>query len=175
MNKLMLACALCFVLAGCGDDKKAGNPFEGMPGMPGGTSTADMMKGGGTVKLTDEMMERYVAAVKALKDIDTPGEAMLARYKFSTQQWVQVSMIIGTSTARSAMSGARPQLEKQLAEMKQRLAQAGPDEKAMFELQIENLEAQLESMKDVGEANDIDKHNMEVLERWKDRLDAAGY
>jgi hypothetical protein len=145
-----------------------------MPGgMPSGMSSADLMKGGGTVKLSDEMMERYVSALKALRDVDTPGEAMLARYSFNTQQWLQISVIIGTSAARSVMSGSRPRLEKQLTELKQRLDQAGPEQKAMYAAQIQGMEAQLENMKGVGEANDIDKHNMEVIERWKDRLAAA--
>jgi len=171
MKKLALVVTLCLAFAACGDDKDPGKAFEDATG----GSAEDILKTGGKIELTDEMMERYVKLVKELKGLDgRPGAALLARYHFDLKQWLGVSMIIGSSAARSAMSGIRPKLEEQLKVLKEKLSTASEDQKAMYEAQIEGLEAQLESLGDYGEANEIDKHNMEVIERWKDRIEAAG-
>jgi hypothetical protein len=194
MKTLTLATVLCLVLAGCGEDKSPGNPIEdaargnnpagmpmGMPtgmapGMPGGLPTGlpgpDMLKKGGTIKLTDDMMKRYVELVTELKGVNAPDAAMLARYKFNMQEYLGVGMIIGSSTARSAMSGVRPQLEKQLAELRAK-RDAGKQPDPMVDRQIKMIEEQMKALGEIGEPNEVDAHNVEVVERWQERIDAA--
>lgn len=197
MKKLVLVTAVCLLLAGCGDDKDPGNPIEdamrgktpagmpsgmptGMPpGMPGGLPAGvpgpDMLTKEATVKLTDDMMERYVAAIKELGSTDgMPSAALLTRHKFAMPQWLAINQIIGASYARTGMSAARPAMEKRLAELKKQLASADATQKPMVEMQIQVIESQLKAMPAVAEANDVDKHNMAVIERWKDRIQKAG-
>ncbi len=195
MKTLTMATVLCLMLAGCGEDKSPGNPLEdaargqnpagmpmGMPtgmapGMPGGMPTGlpgpDMLTKGARIKLTDEMMERYVSVLGELRNVKSPGAALLARHKFDVQEWTSLSMIIGGSYLRTSMAGSRPELEKQIAVLKARIASAGAEEKPMLEAGLRGLEAQMKAVEGFGEANEIDKHNMEVLTRWKDRVEAA--
>ena len=83
-------------------------------------------------------------------------------------------MLVGTTMARTTISNERPRMEKDLADAKERLAAASTDdEREMIKLQVQGLEAQLESVKGFGQANDIDRKNLEVINRWKDRIEAA--
>ena len=195
MKCLLTVGAVCLLLVGCGEDKDPGTPIEdamrksspsgmpmGMPtgmapGMPGGLPTGmpgpDMLTKAASIKLTDEMMERYVKVLGELQNVKSPGAALLARYKFNTQEWTSLSLIIGGSYVRTSMAGSRPALEKQLAGLKTQLAEAGAEDKPMIEARLRALEAQMKAVEGFGQATEIDNHNMQELERWKDRVKAA--
>lgn len=178
--KAHLAVLVAFTLcSACGDSgSSSSNPF-GQPGMPAGfpadaSSIEDMMKGGGKIQLTDEMMQGYVDVLRELKDVKTPAAAMLARYKLDLVKWGQISMVVGTSMGRAMLSDARPRMQEQLAKAREQAANATNDsQRQIAEMQVQALEKQLEGLKDIGEANDIDRKNLEVINRWKDRLEAA--
>ena len=169
MKSLLAVFVLGSLCLGCGND--SGSP----PGFPtDATSVEDMMKGSGTIELTDNMMEGYVEVLKQLKEVKTPTAALLARYKLDLVKWGQLSMLVGTTMARTTISNERPRMENDLADAKERLAAASTDdEREMIKLQVQGLEAQLESVKGFGQANDIDRKNLEVINRWKDRIEAA--
>jgi hypothetical protein len=147
-----------------------------MPGgMPTGLPGPDMLIKTGTVELTDDMMERYVALVEELGSATKmPTAALLARHKFALPQWLALNQIIGGSLARSSMSGIRPKLEKQLADLKAERGTAPEAKQRILDAQIKGLEAQLKALGGIAEASDIDRRNMEVFERWRDRVEAAG-
>ena len=74
MKSLLAVFVLGSLCLGCGND--SGSP----PGFPtDATSVEDMMKGSGTIELTDDMMEGYVEVLKQLKEVKTPTAALLAR------------------------------------------------------------------------------------------------
>lgn len=179
MKTLLAALLLGSVCTACGDDRGAPSDPFGRPGMPSGfptdaTSVENMMKGSGTIELTDDMMQGYVEVLKQLREVKTPTAAMLARYKLDLVKWGQLSMLVATTMARTTISNERPRMEKDLADAQDRLAAAGTDEeREMIKLQIQGLEAQLESVQEFGQANDIDRKNLEVINRWKDRIEAA--
>ncbi len=176
MKQLLFALVACVVLAGCGDDSSS---ISGLPGgVPGPTHSdawKDMMTAGGKVKLTDDMMQRYVDLIQELKGADKPSAALYAKYRFNAMEYVQISQIIGTSTVRTGFADAAPKMKESLEKMKTRRdAETNPQMKAMLDKQIDAMEKQLGTMGGVGAANEVDRHNMAVLERWKDRLKAAG-
>jgi len=181
MKKLVLVCALLLIASGCGDDKKPsddalGDVMNGKSpsGMPTPESMQDVFKNAGKIKLTDDMMKDYVAMLSELKGVRTPGAALLAKYHFTAQKWVKIAMIIGTSKARVGVTDALPKLDAQIAKLKAKRDAAPPEQRAGYDRTLQMMESQRSALGGMGHANDIDRENAAVYERWKDRVEAAG-
>ena len=174
MKKLLLPFVLCLAIAGCGDDAPSSS---GLPDATHPDAWKDVLSEGGKIRLTDDMMERYVGLIRELKSAAASGgPALYAKYKFNALEYARISQIIGTSTVRTSMTDAAPQLQKTLDAMKaRRAAAATPQMKALLDQQIKAMQERLGGPGTIGSANDVDRHNMEVIKRWRDRLKAAGH
>lgn len=196
MMRTLLACLLAVACCACGDDPAKGpkgpledlmrgNPqvpgFPGMPtGLPGmtpGTGPTDFLQLG-KIELTDEIMASYVEVVRAFADMkgQTPSLQVLQAHSLDLQRWAAVSAAI----ARSHMPSARDSLgglEKQLASARARLATAPEAQRAGLQQQVDAYERALEQARATlpeEEPDDVDRRNYEVVQRWMDRIKAAG-
>ena len=178
MLRIGIMAMLVLVLAGCGDDgeKLLTRDGAGLPGLggnlPSGEEFSDLVTKSGKIELTDEMMERYVGLMEALAGVETPTQALLARYKFDWQQWAGLSALIWGSQSRVALEDSRAGIEEALAEARAEVASATGVEKQMAESRIKAYEAQLANMGEIAGASEVDRKNVEVLKRWQDRLSA---
>jgi len=173
-HRSILGCALlvsfALPLAGCGDDP-AGPAGHGTGGTEHGM-VDDLVNKPGTVRLTDEMMERYVGLMKEARDVGTPTEAMLLRYRFNLREFAILSAVIGGSQARVGVAESRAQAEQALTKARADAETAEGTKKDMADLRVTMLTQQLEALARVAGASDIDRANVEVLRRWQPKLKA---
>jgi phytoene dehydrogenase-like protein len=111
--------------------------------------------------------------VKTLKDVKTPSQALLAQHRLDMQQWVAISQVIGLSMRNVVFEGQRERIEESLAEARQKRDAATGQDKETYAKLVELHEAQLEALVEGPPPTEIDRRNVEVFERWKDRIEAA--
>lgn len=108
---VLSTCCFCLaLLAGCGDDPASEiggvqNPLGGSDNpFAGGGNPMDALKGG-TLKLTDAHMEKYVQLVREMKSASKRPDELWAKYQTNAQEWMRLSVAVG----RAASSMGNPQ------------------------------------------------------------------
>jgi len=177
---------LLLTLAACGDsqddesnDPSGPVPAGGQPGMPAGPSselnpprvgeaTSDM-------KLTDQMMEDYVALTRKLHKTGAQGptDAMLAGYSIDMTRWLSIATLASRAAMASNAGQARKRTEETLAGLRKRLDGASAARREGLERAIAGLETQLDLIDKMPTASEQDRKNYEVLEKWMPKLRAA--
>lgn len=111
--RLGVLSTFCFCLAllvGCGDDPASElgggqNPLGGSDNpFGGGGNPMDALKGG-TLKLTDAHMDKYVQMIREMKNASKRPDELWAKYKMNAQEWIRLSAAVG----KAASSMANPE------------------------------------------------------------------
>jgi hypothetical protein len=175
---------LCFTLSlgACGGDSSdetpknlpglSGNPLSGKQGGaspfgPGGISAADLvsvLQNAGQVELTDVMMEKYVSLLGELKKAGaSPTEAWMRARSMDWKQWIAISTVIGGSASHVAISEQLASTEKRLADVRRKLEAAGEAQRPAFESMARGYSKQLEALRKMPGATDLDRKNQTLL------------
>lgn len=187
MKRFASACLAGLLLAACGGEEKKSEEsalrdfFEGKGGMPPGMTgdgpdpTADWAKLG-QIELTDEMMGNYVKLIEKAKNLrGRPDAGLLQAYSLDWRQWLAISTAITRAEVATGKGSLIENYEKQLANARKRLAEAPEDRKEAYESMVKGYEDALAGLeKALPDATDLDRKNHALVQRWMDRIKAAG-
>lgn len=189
MRHLFIATALTAALglSACGDEKKGqvqpslrdtlAGKGDGSPFGEGGIRAEDLvdvLKNAGQIELTDAMMETYVDRMRELKEAGaTATQAWMKSHGMDWRQWLAISTVIAGSKSHIAISDQLQSAEKRLADVRSKLEGAEEANRPTLEATVRGYEKQLEVLRKMPGATDLDRKNQALLKRWAERLEAA--
>ncbi len=187
MFRTALICAfvcVLLVLAGCGKDEPTqeealrdlfSGKGAGFPGAGGETDPTKVWEQMGKIELTDAMMESYVKLIEKMQSAaGRPDAAMLKAYSLNWQQWAAIGGAVARAQVATSKSKMVTNLEKQIEKTQKKLDEAPESRKQSYRDMLRGYRQSLASMKDLPDATDLDRKNQAVIERWMDRIRAAG-
>ena len=191
MQRLFLSIALfgCLGLAACGEEPKPeptkttlrdllGGDGSSTPlaeRLPSAEQLVDLLKSTSEIELTDAMMAKYVKLMEELKQGGaSASEAWMKARSMDWAEWMGIGAVIASRASHEAVSQKITSVEERVAAATVKLEEAEEESRQKLKSVLKGYRKQLEALRKMPGASDLDRKNQAVLKGWVEKLKALG-